>query len=165
MLSIAEVAAVVSMTNLKLPLEGGCQCGQVRYRITTQPLTLYACHCRDCQKQSSSAFGLSLWVERRAFELTRGALQQWTAIADSGDEKHCTFCGNCGSRIYHAFGDGDEPLSLKAGSLDETELLEPIGHIWTCRAHNWLELHRSGKPCYDREPESFDDLLKAWRSS
>ena len=152
------------MRELDLPIEGGCQCGHIRYRINEQPLTLYACHCRDCQKQSSSAFGLSLWVDPKAFELVQGELRQWTAIADSGDEKHCTFCGQCGSRIYHAFGDGDEPISVKGGSVDDTRGLQPVGHIWTCRAHEWLELERSGKPCFSKEPESFDQLLRAWRA-
>ncbi|MEM7293879.1 MAG: hypothetical protein AAF420_10870, partial [Pseudomonadota bacterium] len=53
-------------------LQGGCQCGATRYRINGQPLTFYACHCLDCQKQSSSAFGLSLWVA--AGEATEEAL-------------------------------------------------------------------------------------------
>ena len=50
--------------------EGGCQCGAIRYRLLRAPAALYACHCRDCQKQSSSAFGLSMWVERDGIEFT-----------------------------------------------------------------------------------------------
>ena len=50
--------------------EGGCQCGAIRYQLLRAPAALYACHCRDCQKQSSSAFGLSMWVERDAIEFT-----------------------------------------------------------------------------------------------
>jgi len=34
-----------------LPLRGGCQCGAVRYEATTIPLTLYTCHCTECQRQ------------------------------------------------------------------------------------------------------------------
>ena len=41
--------------------EGGCQCGAIRYQLLRAPVALYACHCRDCQKQSSSAFGLRNW--------------------------------------------------------------------------------------------------------
>ena len=46
---------------------GGCQCGDVRYEITGDPLALYICHCRECQKQSASAFGMSLEVKRSDF--------------------------------------------------------------------------------------------------
>ena len=38
---------------------GGCQCGAIRYEISSPPVELYVCHCRECQKQSSSAFGIS----------------------------------------------------------------------------------------------------------
>ena len=58
-----------------------------------------------------------------------------------------------------------QAFSLKAGSLDDTQALTPIGHIWTCRAHDWLQLSQSGKPCYDKEPESFDGLVRAWQSN
>jgi hypothetical protein len=44
------------------PYTGGCVCGATCYRLTAEPLTLYACHCTDCQKRSGSAFGLSMWV-------------------------------------------------------------------------------------------------------
>ena len=50
--------------------EGGCQCGAIRYRLLQAPVALYACHCQDCQKQSSSAFGLSMWMERDAIEFS-----------------------------------------------------------------------------------------------
>ena len=49
------------------PYTGRCFCEAVKYRITDEPLTFYACHCTDCQKRSGSAFGLSshtrLWSE------------------------------------------------------------------------------------------------------
>ena len=46
---------------MKLPASGSCQCGNVNYEITDEPLVTYACHCRDCQKLSTSAF--SIWTQ------------------------------------------------------------------------------------------------------
>ena len=119
-------------------LEGGCQCGAVRYRITGAPLTLYACHCTDCQKQASSAFGLSLWVRRDDFEVTRGEPKLWRRRAESGRMKACAFCADCGSRIYHASEGDPEVFSVKGGSLDDTRWLRPLGHIWTRSAQPWV---------------------------
>ena len=82
--------------------EGGCQCGTVRYRINGTPLTLYACHCAECQKQSASAFGLSLWIDSSHLEILSGKPKIWERPADSGDTVVCAFCPDCGSRIYHA---------------------------------------------------------------
>jgi hypothetical protein len=49
---------------LHIPVE--CVCGAVEYRVTAEPLTLYACHCTDCQALSSSAFRISMPVLRDA---------------------------------------------------------------------------------------------------
>ena len=152
------------MTNSKNALSGGCQCGHIRYQINGEPLTLYACHCLHCQAQSSSAFGLSMWVKNRDFEMLSGQLKFWTEKADDGSAKLCAFCPECGSRIYHAIEGDDGILSLKAGSLDDKAILIPIAHIWTKRAHDWLALEKQGASCFETEPQSFDELLKAWEN-
>ena len=144
-------------------LRGGCQCGHIRYQINGEPVTLYACHCLHCQSQSSSAFGMSMWVKAQDFELLCGQLKFWTETADDGSAKICAFCPECGCRIYHALEDSDGVLSLKAGSLDDKSILTPIAHIWTKRAHDWLALEQSGARCYDTEPDSFDEIVDAWR--
>ena len=49
---------------------GGCQCGAVRYELSAEPLALYVCHCRECRRQSASAFGISVIAPRAALRLT-----------------------------------------------------------------------------------------------
>ncbi len=144
---------------------GGCQCGAVRYRLAAEPLSLYACHCRHCQKQSSSAFGMSLWMLLEKVEFTHGQPATWQERGDSGAIKVCAFCDQCGSRIYHGGEDPNAPVSLKPGTLDDTSVLRPIAHIWTRRAQPWLDLAASGIPCYEGEPESDEILLQLWRDS
>ena len=64
---------------------GGCQCGQFRYEIDIErALTLVACHCRECQKQSASAFGLVMPIPRSTFTRLQGELKIWERVADSG---------------------------------------------------------------------------------
>src|ERR1700730_598363 len=55
---------------VKLPQTGGCQCGKIRYEITEAPQSVYACHCRDCQRLTSSAFSMGLVVAEAAFKLS-----------------------------------------------------------------------------------------------
>jgi len=126
------------------PLEGGCQCGAVRYRIEAEPLGLAACHCRECQRQSGSAFGLSLDVPKGAVRLLSGELRVFTTVADSGRTKHCAFCPACGTRIYH---DGETSTSIKAGTLDDPTGLEPRAHYWTSSKHAWVAIP-DGVPTY-----------------
>jgi hypothetical protein len=111
---------------------GGCQCGAVRYAIAERPLRLYVCHCRECQKQSGSAFGMSLIVRRAAFAVTQGTAGSWSRQADSGRTMACFFCAVCGSRLWHA-RDGIDTVSVKAGSLDTPADFSSATHIWTSR--------------------------------
>lgn len=118
-------------------IEGGCQCGNVRYRLEGESTGLAVCHCRDCQRQSGSAFGMSLNVAKGGFHLLSGELEKFTAVCDSGRTKECAFCGSCGTRIYHA---GSDELSIKPGTLDDTSGLIPDAHYWTDRKQPWFQI-------------------------
>ena len=139
---------------------GGCQCGAVRYRFSGRPLTLYLCHCTECQKQSSSAFGMSLWVPRASFEITSGTPKFWSRPAASGGQVVCAFCADCGSRLFHAGAEDSEVVSLKAGSLDDTSWLKPAGHIWTGSAQKWVPLE--GAFAFEGEPPDDEILITCY---
>jgi hypothetical protein len=113
-------------------LAGGCQCGAVRYAIAGPPVRLYVCHCRECQRQSGSAFGMSLIVPRAAFAVTQGTARSWPRTADSGRAMACFFCPACGARLWHA-RDGVDTISVKAGTLDKPVDFASAVHIWTSR--------------------------------
>jgi len=70
-----------------IPSEGGCQCGEVRYRLIGEPILLAVCHCTDCKHQSGSAFGMSLRMRKADVELLQGAPKQWTTRSDNGNPK------------------------------------------------------------------------------
>ena len=113
---------------------GGCQCGAVRYEISSPPVDLYVCHCRECQKQSSSAFGISAIFRRADFRLTQGAVKSWTRPTDTGRRLRCVFCPDCGSRIWHERESEVLPtISVKGGSLDQPVDLAAAVHIWISR--------------------------------
>ena len=54
-------------------LEGGCTCGEVRYRLASEPMVVHCCHCRNCQCQTGSAFVVNLLIEADRIEVTAGA--------------------------------------------------------------------------------------------
>ena len=121
-------------------IEGGCQCGRVRYRVEGAPFGLAVCHCTECQRQSGSAFGMSLAVASSAFKLRSGALKTFEVKCDSGRSKTCAFCPECGTRIYHQTSNG---MSIKAGTLDDTSWLKPDAHYWTKRKQSWVVVPES----------------------
>jgi hypothetical protein len=130
-------------------ITGGCQCGAVRYAIAETPQRLYVCHCRECRKQSGSAFGMSLIVRSAVFAVT-GATASWSRRADSGRTMSCFFCPACGSRVWHA-RDGIDTISVKAGSLDTPEDFSRAAHIWTSRRLPGLVIPPDAEQ-YSKEP-------------
>jgi len=124
---------------------GRCQCGEVCYESAGEPLALYICHCRECQKQSSSAFGLSLDVPRAGFRVTQGTPKYWSRATDSGGTLKCAFCPTCGSRLWHESQSTSETLSIKAGSLDEPIDVSNAIHVWVTRKLPGIIIHDGAK--------------------
>jgi hypothetical protein len=117
---------------LELPWTGRCQCGAAAYAVSAAPGAVYVCHCRECQRQSASAFGISVSVQKKHFHLERGEVRVWSRGTDSGRVLHCHFCATCGSRLWHE-GPGWDILTVKGGSLDRPVDLRDAIHIWTSR--------------------------------
>ena len=60
---------------MKVPSEGGCACGEVRYRLASEPMFVHCCHCLNCQRQTGSAFVINLLIESDRVELLEGEPQ------------------------------------------------------------------------------------------
>ncbi len=146
------------------PQHGGCFCGEVRYTLSEDPLTLYACHCTDCQRQTGSSFVLSMVVRRKALEVLRGELREYSLELPDGRRKHGKFCGRCSTRLW------GEPFKLpglavlRPGTLDDTSWLHPIGHIWTRSAQPWVRIPDDTLN-FSRQPEGDEvaALVRAWK--
>ena len=142
---------------------GQCQCGAIRYRVTGTPWTLFACHCTECQRQSSSAFGMALWVKNAQVEST-GKWKEWVRTLPSGKRMACRFCPDCGTRLFHQVLGQTEVMSIKPGTLDDTKGLELAGHIWTGSKQAWVPLGEDTLQ-YPGNPESFERLIAAWHAA
>ena len=141
--------------------EGQCQCGAVAYRVTGVTATLFVCHCTECQRQSSSAFGMALWIKEPLVEIASGEVKEWIRTMPSGRKMSCQFCADCGTRLFHTTVGQTQLLSIKPGTLHDTTGLQPVGHIWVGSRQSWVEIGHDTLQ-YGGNPESFDALLDAW---
>ncbi|HET9717049.1 MAG TPA: GFA family protein [Pseudolabrys sp.] len=148
--------------NFELPLTGRCQCRKVAYKITSAPLAVYACHCTECQRQSGSAFALSLLAERNAVVITEGKPAVWERQHESGRVIDCVICASCGTRLFHEPRANTKITIVKPGNLDDTRWLFPVGHIWTRSAQPWVTIPPDGANC-EAQPAGFTDILQAWK--
>jgi hypothetical protein len=114
-------------------ITGGCQCGEVRYEVRGEAIDLYVCHCRECQKQSASAFGISFGVRGRDIVVLSGEPKQWSRAATVQGRLDCAFCPTCGTRLWHGDRRSDDWVSIKGGSLDSPPDLSGAKHIWVKR--------------------------------
>ena len=77
------------------PLEGGCTCRHVRYRLLTPPLFVHCCHCRWCQRESGAAFALNAMIEADRVELLAGAPTMVNTPSESGLGQQIARCPHC----------------------------------------------------------------------
>ena len=151
------------MVEIALPLTGACQCRAVAYQVSAAPLTLYCCHCTECQHQSSSAFGMSCLVNRSDLTVDWASLDVWTRPADSGRDLDCHFCRTCGGRLFHTSSGDDSIVSIKAGSFDDRSWLVPVGHIWTASAQPWFEIP-DDLLNVTHDPDDMTPFMDRWRA-
>ena len=146
---------------VSLPLEGGCHCGALRYRVSAPPLMIYNCHCTNCQKIGGGAFAISATIPEPAFSFVSGAPKevQWTS--DAGNRRFGWYCGDCGSRIAHGQKPSIGVLSLRAGTLDNTGWVEPVGDIWTKSAQPWVRVPE-GRLTTERQPADYAPFVAAF---
>lgn len=116
------------MTDWKLPWEGGCRCGQVRFRISAPPIVTMACHCAGCQRMSASAFSLSILVPAAGFELTQG---EPVLGGMHGPPKHF-HCPHCKSWMFTRPDGLDHLVNVRATMLDDHAWYAPF--VETCRS-------------------------------
>lgn len=131
-------------------MDGGCPCGRVRYRMQGDPITVNACHCRDCQKRSGSAFAVNAMIERDRLEIVAGP----GAATDPGGN---LWCKDCGCALWGTLPDlfGKGIVFLRAGTLDEGERIVPSAHYFVRSKHKWIVVP-DGVPAYGTLPGAGD---------
>ena len=140
------------------PYPGRCVCGAVHYRVTQEPLTVYACHCTDCQKRSGSAFGLSMWVRRADLEVTKGTPEMLEVPGVDGQPRHHYICAKCACRLWSSRPSRPEFAVVRPGTLEDTSWLRPAVHVWTRSAQPWF-VFPEGVPRMETQPADPRDLI------
>jgi hypothetical protein len=124
------------------PAEGGCSCGEVRYRLTSEPLFTHCCHCLNCQRQTGSAFVINLLIEADRVELLAGAPQPVDVPRDDGSTQRIFRCPTCQVAVYSQYS-RPEVLFVRGGTLDDPSQVAPDVHIFTRSKLGWVVLPES----------------------
>ena len=115
-------------------IEGGCRCGRIRYRVTADKLpNVYACHCKDCQTWSGSAFSLQFILPEDQLEVTDDPQLFELTSPQSGRTSRQRGCSTCFTRVYNSNSARPGLVTVRAGTLDRSDELKIVAHIWTKR--------------------------------
>jgi hypothetical protein len=137
------------MSSISVPVhEGGCLCGAIRYRAVGNPVAVSICHCKNCQKNSGSAFSVNAIFPKDTLTMT-GTPVTFTDKGDTGAGVVRVFCGTCGtplesrsimSSVAHAV--------IKTGTLDDPGSFVPDSEVYCKSALPWVE-HGIGRACFE----------------
>jgi hypothetical protein len=153
---------VTAPAEVRLPLTGGCVCGQLRYALTGAPLLAYACHCHDCQKRSGSAFTLSVVIRTADLQVS-GEVQAHRYSGPNGRELEHSSCPQCLVRVWVYALAAPDYASVRAGSFDDTSWIVPIAQSWVESAIPWAVM--PGVRHVPWDAFDFHALGEEWRAS
>lgn len=122
-------------------LAGRCACGEVRYRLAGRPFAVHCCHCRDCQRETGSAFVLNGLIETPLVEVTAGAPETIDTPSASGKGQKIVRCPRCKVALWsHYGGMGDKAAFVRVGTLEDPDACPPQVHIFTRSKQPWFDL-------------------------
>jgi len=132
-------------------MEGGCHCGQVRYKISADPLWGGHCQCTNCQTFSGTGHASNLLVPLEAFEVT-GDLSLYEHKTDAGNTTSRYTCSNCATPIYGVGSANTVVAVVRAGSLDDPSRFSPKATIYTDSALAW-DHDNADLPTFPKMPQ------------
>ena len=123
------------------PMEGGCACRAVRYRMESAPMFVHCCHCRWCQRETGSAFALNAMIEADRVTPLRGAPEIVDTPSESGRGQRIARCPHCRVALWSHYGGAGAAVSfVRAGTLDDPDSVPPDIHIFTESKQPWVTL-------------------------
>ena len=130
-----------------MQISGGCLCTSVRYQFSAAPLMSRVCWCRVCQYIGAGSGTVNVCFPKDALSLT-GELRDYRNTADSGNVMHRRFCPACGTHLFSEAESRPHLIFVRAGTLDDPELIKPSATVWTSAAPSWA--------CFDAKIERIE---------
>jgi len=132
--------------------EGGCTCGAVRYRVTSAPMIVHACHCGNCQTQTGTTNAVNALIEADRVIVQSGEVETRVLDTPSGNGQRVARCTICKVTLWSNYlinKQGDHLRFLRVGTLDDPALMPPDVHIYTVSKLPWYVIN-DGTPAVER---------------
>jgi hypothetical protein len=119
--------------------EGGCACGNVRYRVKGKPRRVSACCCRWCQRRTGSVLGVSVYFAEEDVEFLSGSLRSYRLTSDAGRWIESRFCDHCGTTVCWLLEFLPDMIGLSGGTFDDPAVWgTPERFVFARSKPDWL---------------------------
>ena len=133
-------------------ISGKCLCGSIEYATDAEPVFSIICHCDDCQRQTGTAFSMTVGVPKATVVFkNEDKLKEYVGESASGNPVRRKFCQDCGSPIISMIAMAPDMYMIKAGTLNDKSWLKPTHQFWCSTKQPWLELSDELEK-HDRNP-------------
>jgi len=119
---------------MRLPWEGECRCGQVRFRNIEPPIMTAACHCTGCQRMSASAYSLTAMVPSTGFEVTSGG----PVIGGLHGAIRHFFCPHCMTWMFTRPNGFEQFVNVRPTMLTDSSWFVPFIETYTSEKLPWV---------------------------
>jgi hypothetical protein len=127
------------MANQQAERVARCACGRLTVTTHGEPLDVYLCSCRDCQRGTGSAFSYGALFPEVAVSLA-GESRTYRQRADSGRFIDSSFCPTCGTAVMFRAEGLPGTVGVPVGCFADPSFAKPSKLYWASRRHHWLEL-------------------------
>jgi hypothetical protein len=129
------------MREMNEHFEASCLCGGINLSYSGVIGPANYCHCEDCRRVTGSAFNIGVRVERKNLKIRAASeLRTFKYISGNGGEIQRCFCGTCGSPILTLHPAKPEFAWVKAGIINNPEVVKPAYEIWTKDEVSWAAI-------------------------
>ncbi|WP_179513740.1 GFA family protein [Sphingomonas lycopersici] len=143
-----------------LPIEGGCRCGKLRFRISARPLLAMACHCTGCQKMTASAFSTSLAVPEAGFAVIAGE----PVIGGMHGYPHHHHCDWCKGWVFTRLDPAMGFVNVRATLLDDPAWFAPFIESYISEALPWAQTGARHRFARFPEPSDYPALIAEYQA-
>lgn len=141
------------MSDATLPVDGSCNCGGVRFRVSGPFIAAGYCHCTHCQKRTGTGSALTGRIAREDLKILAGdgQLRAWTP-PNGGNLKW--FCVDCGGHLFAGDLEAGETVGVRLGAFDGPVDVTPSYHIFVRSAPSWEPVPDDGLVRHETLPPS-----------